>query len=91
MTTRARATIDDLFNLPHDARAEIVNGELVLMSPTGGGTGYAADEIFASLREYARHTKMGRAVGDNKAFRVRLPNRDSFTLTLRFLSDPILG
>jgi Uma2 family endonuclease len=77
MTTKASATIEDLYRVP--GKAEIVNGELVLMSPTGAAPGYAGDEIYASLREHARRTKSGRAVGDNKAFRVNLPNRKSFS------------
>lgn len=61
------------------AKAEIVNGELVLMSPTGGRSGYAAGEIFASLREYVRRTRVGRAFGDNVGFLVQLPGRQSFS------------
>jgi hypothetical protein len=54
MTTKARATIEDLYNVPEGAKAEIVNGELVLMSPTGGDPGFAGDEIFFSLRQFAQ-------------------------------------
>lgn len=50
-----------------------------MMSPTGGLSGYAAGEIFASLREYARRTKRGHAVGDNVGFVVDLPDRKSFS------------
>jgi Uma2 family endonuclease len=88
MTTKARATIEDLYNVPENAKAEIVSGEIVLMSPTGGDPGYAADEVFVSLREFGRQTKMGRAVGDNKAFRVSLPNRDSFSPDAAFYVGP---
>jgi Uma2 family endonuclease len=77
MTTKAEATIEDLYKAP--GKAEIVDGELKLMSPTGDDPGYAGDEIFVSLREYARSKKSGRAVGDNKAFIVNLPNRKSFS------------
>ena len=78
MDTRQRATIEDLYHLPDNQKAEIVNGEVVLMTPTGEDPGYAGDEIFVSLRTYARQHG-GRAVGDNKGFRVHLPNRDSFS------------
>ncbi len=88
MTTKARATIEDLYNVPENAKAEIVDGELVLMSPTGGDPGYAGDEVFVSLREFARRTKIGRAVGDNKAFRVNLPNRESFSPDAAFYVGP---
>ena len=89
MSTKARATIEDLYNIP--GKAEIVNGEIVLMSPTGGEPGYAGDEIFVSLRAFARRTRIGRAVGDNKAFRVRLPNRDSFSPDVAFYVGPNPG
>jgi Uma2 family endonuclease len=88
MTTKARATIDDLYNVPEGAKGEIVNGELVLMPPTGGDPGFASDEIFVSLRQFARQIKRGRAVGDNKAFRVNLPNRDSFSPDAAFYVGP---
>ena len=77
MSTRPRATIDDLARV--EGKAEIVDGEVVRMSPTGAAPGYAGDEIFVSLREYARRTGRGRAVGDNKAFRVGLLGRKSFS------------
>ena len=54
MTTKARATIEDLYNAP--GKAEIIDGELVLMSPTGEGPNYAAGEVFVSLRQHARRS-----------------------------------
>ncbi len=77
MSTKTEATIEDLYKV--EGKAELVNGEIVHMSPTGSRPGYAGDEIFVSLREYSKRTKTGRAVGDNKAFRVDLPNRKSFS------------
>jgi Uma2 family endonuclease len=77
MSTKTEATIEDLYKV--DGKAELVNGEIVLMSPTGGRPNYAAGEIFVSLRDYERRTKSGYAVTDNAAFRVNLPNRKSFS------------
>lgn len=77
MSTKVEATIEDLYKVK--GKAELVNGEIVLMSPTGGFSNYAAGEIFISLRDYARLTKSGRAVSDNAAFTVNLPNRKSFS------------
>src|SRR5207253_9599786 len=77
MITSTRATIEDLYQVP--GKAEIVNGEIVYMSPTGAAPSYAAGEIFASLRESSRRTKQGVAITDNAAFRVKLPNRESFS------------
>ncbi|SRR6266567_7634398 len=78
MSTKLRATIDDLYGLP-DVKAEIVDGEIITMSPTGAAPSYAAAEIFVSLREHSRRTRIGRAVPDNAAFKVDLPNRGSFS------------
>ncbi len=77
MSTKVEATIEDLYKI--DGKAELVNGEIVQMSPTGGLPNYAAIEITLSLREYAKTTKRGHAVGDNAAFLVNLPNRKSFS------------
>jgi hypothetical protein len=35
MSTKTQATIEDLYHVPESGKAEIVNGELRLMSPTG--------------------------------------------------------
>ena len=92
MTTKAEATIEDLYKV--EGKAELVDGEIVHMSPTGGRPGYAAHEISSSLRDYARRTKSGYAIGDNVGFRVNLPHRKSFCpdaafyvgeLTMKFL------
>ncbi|HYX28227.1 MAG TPA: Uma2 family endonuclease [Pyrinomonadaceae bacterium] len=77
MVANLEATIEDLYRV--DGKAEIVNGEIVHMSPTGAAPSYASMEITFSLREYCRRTKKGRAVADNAAFQVQLPNRKSFS------------
>jgi hypothetical protein len=51
------ATIDDLYKI--DRKAEIVGGELVLMSATGGLPNFAGGEIFARFRDDSRATKAG--------------------------------
>jgi len=91
METTTRATIEDLHRVPENSKAEIVDGELILMPPTGGAPGYAGDEIFVSLREYARRTGKGRAVSDNKGFRVHLPRRESFSPDAAFYTGPDPG
>jgi Uma2 family endonuclease len=79
MTTKARATIDDLYKVPDNAKAEIINGEVVLMSPTGSRPGRASFNIASSLRGHERPGSPGYAFGDNVGFAVNLPNRDSFS------------
>lgn len=89
MATKARATIDDLYQIKE--KAELVDGEIVLMSPTGGRPNFAAGEIFVSLHAYARQTGKGRAVSDNAAFRVHLPKRESFSPDVAYYIGPDPG
>ena len=56
MSTKVEATIEDLLKVKQ--KAEIVNGEIILMSPTGSLPGYAGGEIFSSLREYSKTPKV---------------------------------
>ena len=79
MSTKTETTIEDLYHVPEDGKAEIVNGELVLMSPTGDLPSTASGEVFASLREHCKRTGRGRAYPDNAGFVVSLPNRQSFS------------
>ena len=51
MSTKVRATIEDLYEVPGNAKAEIVNGEIHLMSPTGDLPNRAAGAIYISLRQ----------------------------------------
>jgi Uma2 family endonuclease len=91
MTTKAEATIEDLYRAPDDSKAEIVGGELVLMSPTGNDPSYAAGAVLVNLWQYAEITGFGQAVGDNAGFRVNLPNRESFSPDAAFYTGPDTG
>jgi len=91
MAVRTEATIEDLYHVPEDGKAEIVNGELRLMSPTGDLPSTAAGEIFVSLHEYSRRTGHGRAYTDNAAFIVNLPNRRSFSPDVAYYIGPRTG
>jgi Uma2 family endonuclease len=87
--TSERASIEDLYLTTE--KAELLNGAIVIMEPTGEDPGYAADEIFVSLREYAHRTGYGRAFGDNKGFVVDLPHRKSFSPDAAFYVGPRAG
>ena len=89
MSTRTRATIADLYKV--DGKAELVNGEIVHMSPTGRRPGIAGGEIFASLREYAWRTGQGRAFPDGVGFQVQLPHRESFSPDAAWYTGPDTG
>ena len=47
MTTKTQATIEDLYQV--EGKAELVDGEIVLMSPTGFWPSHAASEIFVRV------------------------------------------
>ena len=88
MAGRREATIEDLYQV--DGKAEIVGGELVLMSPTGWLPGFAGLRVAISLDEYGRRTKTGYSVPDNVGFVVNLPNRRSFSPDVAFTTEPPL-
>ncbi|HWS88901.1 MAG TPA: Uma2 family endonuclease [Pyrinomonadaceae bacterium] len=79
MSTKANATIEDLYRLPDVGKAEIINGEVVLMPPTGDLPNRAGGSIYMSLRLHEPNVPSGRAYSDNAGFRVKLPNRESFS------------
>src|ERR1700742_942424 len=83
MSIKVEATIEDLYKV--EGKAELVNGEILIMSPTGVDPGYAGDEIFFSLRKYSKQHNFGRAVGDNKGFVVNLRHRKSFSPDAAFV------
>lgn len=71
------ATIEDLYKV--EGKAEIVNGRIVHMPPTGDDPGRASGSVYISLRQHERQAQTGRAVPDNVAFVVDLPNRKAFS------------
>ncbi len=91
MIIKPQATVEDLYNIPEDIKAELVNGELVRMSPTGDAPGYASFEIAVSLRHYVRRTGTGRAYADNVGFLVNLPHRKSFSPDAAFYTGQRAG
>lgn len=75
--TLTEPTIEDLYSV--EEKAELINGEIITMPPTGCDPGLAGFNIASSLKEYARKTKRGVAVPDNVGFIVNLPNRKTFS------------
>lgn len=64
MATKTQATVENLSRVPENGKAEIVNGELLLMPPAGDLLSHAAFNIASSLREFARGKNIGRAYCD---------------------------
>jgi Uma2 family endonuclease len=84
-----RATIDDLMRV--EGKAELVNGEIVHMPATGWAPNHAAFKITTSLSSHVKASKRGYAVADNAAFRVSLPNRETFSPDAAYYEGPNPG
>ena len=91
MSPRTKATIDDLYRVPENGKAELVNGEIVLMPPTGGIPGRSGGGIYIRLDEYERRSGRGYAFPDNVGFVVDLPRRGSFSPDAAFHPGPLQG
>ena len=91
MDVKTQATIEDLYQIRDNGKAELIDGEVVRMFPTGFLPNYAASEIYVSLREYARRTKSGYAIADNAGFIVNLPHRKSFSPDAAFYTGKPTG
>ncbi len=83
--------MDDLYRVPEDGKAEIVNGKLIRMSPTGFLPSRASSNIYLSLRAYEGRTRSGYAIADNAAYVVNLPDRQSFSPDASFYVGPPTG
>jgi Uma2 family endonuclease len=62
-----------------EGKAEIINGEIIEMPPTGFEPGNSAGNIFFSLKLYQKRIGKGIAISDNVGFLVNLPHRKSFS------------
>ncbi|HWK88734.1 MAG TPA: Uma2 family endonuclease [Longimicrobium sp.] len=83
------ATLDDLVRV--EGKAELVDGRLILMSPTGDSHGSAGGNIYLSLRLHQREHGGGRAYPDNLGFVVSLPQRRSFSPDVAWYVGPRTG
>lgn len=79
MSTRTEATLESLYAVPDNGKAELVDSVVVPMSPTGEQPNRAAFKICLRLYDYEQRTGRGIAVADNAGFLVDLPHRQSFS------------
>lgn len=89
MSIRTRTTLDDLYRV--EGKAELVNGEIVHMPPSGEDPGRAGLQVASSLLAYERRSRMGRAFPDGVGFRVHLPHRESFSPDAAYHIGPRTG
>ena len=91
MATEAKADslVDALARV--EGKAEIVDGEIVLMPPAGDFHGRSGSAILLSLYRHERQARTGRAYGDNVGFLVDLKHRKSFSPDVAFYEGPRAG
>src|SRR2546423_7784978 len=81
MTTgvTTRATLDDLYR--EEGKAELIGGRIVRIMPSGDLPGDVAEEVFISLRTYAKVTARGIVHADGAGVAIpELPSgRESFS------------
>lgn len=87
--TKLQATIEDLYNVPENGKAEIVSGFLVIKEPAGAMHGRASLKISVSLSQMEGKLN-GRAYPDNVGFIVNLPNRQSFSPDAAFYMGTVI-
>jgi Uma2 family endonuclease len=90
MTLKQKAGIDDLRRVPNHGKAELVDGKVKLMSPTGGLPARAGGKIYASLLRHEEEHGNGYALPDNAGFIVDLPNRQSFSPDAAWYTGPTI-
>jgi Uma2 family endonuclease len=87
MKVRTPATIEDLYRV--EGKAELVDGEIVPMSPTGYWPARAGARILLSLIQFEEESQLGRALPDNTGFMVKLPRRKSLSPDVAFFTGRI--
>ena len=75
MTTTELSLIDELDRV--EAKAEIIDGKIVVFPMSGRMPTFAAEQIHASLGECVQRTKRGEACAGGNDFLVQLPRRQS--------------
>jgi len=88
VATTTRATLDDLART--EGKAELVNGRIVVAMPTGDLPSDVANEIYVSLRSYAKTVGNGVAKAHGVGYVVRelLSGRQSFSPDASYYVGP---
>jgi Uma2 family endonuclease len=83
-----RKTLEDLAKV--DGKAELVQGRIIHLMPTGDYPSEIAQEIYVSLRGHAKKTKKGIAKGDNVGYAVPelASGRESFSPDASYFEGP---
>lgn len=88
LATSGCATLDDLYAV--EGKAELVQGRMIRLLPTGDLPSDVANEIYVALRAYAKSTGKGVAKADGVGYTVpELPSgRESFSPDASYYEGP---
>lgn len=88
MIAQPRATLDDLYRV--EGPAELINGRIVKLMPSGRRPGRVALRITRSLDDYAVHTGRGEALPDGVGFAVPelTSGRETFCPDASYVDGP---
>ncbi len=88
-STRTSATLDDLYSV--GGKAELINGRIVHLMPTGFRPGRVGGRIFRSLDDHAETIGRGVALPDNVGFAVPMlsSGRESFSPDAAYFLGPL--
>ncbi len=89
MAVLTKPLVDELNKV--EGQAEIVNGRIVKLMPTGLKPNKAAGRIYRSLGSYEDEYGGGIALTDNAGFMVNLPHRESFSPDVAWYTGPDTG
>lgn len=86
---QTRATLDDLMRV--EGKAELIGGRIVPIMPTGFTPNQVTGFIYASLLDFVRRTRRGRACTDSIGYAVaELPSgRESFSPDASYYDGPL--
>ncbi|MFO0810802.1 MAG: Uma2 family endonuclease [Gemmataceae bacterium] len=89
MIAQPRATLDDLYRV--EGKAELVNGRIVEIMPTGHRPNLVAGRIYRSLGDYADRAGHGNAYTDGMGFAVPelSSGRESFSPDASYYDGPL--
>ena len=81
------ATVDDLARV--EGKAELVNGKILRMSPSGYEHGMLAGLIYRSLWHWCHRSAIGQVFTDSVGFICDLPGRKSFSPDVAWYVGPL--
>ena len=82
---------EEFYEEYHDRRAELIEGEVIELSPAGGDHGLIAGELHTILGHYVRQNKLGRVCSAETGFVIKREPTTVRAPDIAFLSHERIG